>query len=199
MEYFAFFSGLLYLFLEIKQNRLMWIVGVLSAIAFIYVFAQSRLFAAMGLQVYYLAVSVYGFYKWKKDEREAESGAKASTGLKAETEAPLLYRIVTWKVLVLSAIATLSVFAALLTFLKNMTGDPMPATDALATSLSIVATLWLSRSYIHQWWIWIAVDAMSTLLFLSQGLYLSSLLYVIYTVCAFYGYFHWRSKGERIE
>lgn len=199
MEYFAFFSGLLYLFLEIKQNRLMWIVGVLSAIAFIYVFAQSRLFAAMGLQVYYLAVSVYGFYKWKKDEREAESGTKASTGLKAETEAPLLYRIVTWKVLVLSAIATLSVFAALLTFLKNMTGDPMPATDALATSLSIVATLWLSRSYIHQWWIWIAVDAMSTLLFLSQGLYLSSLLYVIYTVCAFYGYFHWRSKGERIE
>ena len=45
MEYFAFITGLLYLVLEIRQNSIMWVVGVISAMAYIIVFAESSLFA----------------------------------------------------------------------------------------------------------------------------------------------------------
>lgn len=185
MEYFAFISGLLYLILEVRQKSIMWVVGVVSATAYIIVFAQSRLYAAMGLQFYYAAVSLYGFYRWRKDKRTAKE--------------QILYRIIGPGDLVISLILFALLFISLLTFLRNMTGDPMPFIDALATTLSIVATWWLSRSYIHQWLIWVAVNAMSVYLFLSQELYPTALLYIIYTVCALYGFYHWRRTGGEIK
>lgn len=185
MEYFAFISGLLYLILEIRQKSIMWVVGVVSATAYIIVFAQSALYAAMGLQFYYAAVSLYGLYRWHKEK----SGAKVQ----------ILYRIIGPRDLVISIILFALLFISLLTFLRNMTGDPMPLIEALATTLSIVATWWLSRSYIHQWLIWVAVNLMSVYLFFSQELYPTALLYTIYTVCAIYGFYHWRRRGGEIK
>ena len=52
MEIFGFITGILYLILEIKQNKYMWVVNLLSAIAYAVVFAQSSLYAAMALQIY---------------------------------------------------------------------------------------------------------------------------------------------------
>lgn len=190
MEVFAFISGLLYLILEIKQSKLMWIIGALSAMAYIYIFARSSLFAAMGLQIYYLAVSIYGFYEWQRDKAKGKESGSGSD---------IFYRIIPFKSLIVSLLFALIVFMLLLTILRNMTGDPMPAVDALATSLSIMATLWLSKSFIHQWLVWIAVDLLSAGLFISQGLYLTSVLYIIYTVSAAYGYCHWKKNGLQVR
>ena len=68
MEYFGFITGLLYLFWEIRQNNLMWVVGILSALAYAVVFAYSGLYAAMMFQIYYFIVSVYGIMSWRKDK-----------------------------------------------------------------------------------------------------------------------------------
>lgn len=198
MEYFAFITGLLYLILEIRQNSIMWVVGVISAMAYIIVFAESSLFAAMGLQVYYAAVSLYGFYRWRKDKKLAANPEKEAEG---ETEGShgIVYRHIGIRDLLLGVLLFAAIFVSLLTFLRNMTGDPMPLADALATALSIVATWWLSRSYICQWLVWVCVDILSAYLFFSQELYLTAILYLIYTVCALYGFYHWRKCGVLIK
>lgn len=198
MEYFAFITGLLYLILEIRQNSIMWVVGGISAIAYIIVFAENSLFAAMGLQVYYAAVSLYGFYRWRKDKRLARR-REEETGDVTRNGDEIVYRHIGVRDLLLSMLLFAAVFASLLTFLRNMTGDPMPLADALATALSIVATWWLSRSYICQWLVWVCVDILSAWLFFSQELYLTSVLYLIYTVCAIYGFYHWRKSGVLIK
>lgn len=198
MEYFAFITGLLYLILEIRQNSIMWVVGVISAMAYIIVFAESSLFAAMGLQVYYAAVSLYGFYRWRKDKKLAANPEKEAEG---ETEGShgIVYRHIGIRDLLMGVLLFAAIFVSLLTFLRNMTGDPMPLADALATALSIVATWWLSRSYICQWLVWVCVDILSAYLFFSQELYLTAILYLIYTVCALYGFYHWRKCGVLIK
>ena len=198
MEYFAFITGLLYLILEIRQNSIMWVVGGISAIAYIIVFAESSLFAAMGLQVYYAAVSLYGFYRWREDKRlskHREKDAERGAGKGDE----IIYRHIGMRDLLLSVLLFAAVFVSLLTFLRNMTGDPMPLADALATALSIVATWWLSRSYICQWLLWVCVNILSAYLFFSQELYLTAILYLIYTVCALYGFYHWHKCGVLIK
>lgn len=210
MEYFGFISGLVYLILEIKQNKLMWVVGVLCALAYIVVFAQSHLYAAMGLQIYYLSVSIYGFIAWKKSKQQLlseqktarETGHPYGSGLGDDSQngtdmegESIVYRIIKWKELLLSFVVLSGIFVLLLSVLKNMTGDPMPVTDAMATALSIIATWWLSKSYIHQWFIWVVVNILSVFLFISQALYLTAFLYFIYAVCAVYGFYHWRKKG----
>lgn len=232
MEIFGFITGILYLILEIKQNKYMWVVNLLSAIAYAVVFAQSSLYAAMALQIYYVLLSFYGFWQWQRDKkrislsfptddsvvksykvstvREATQVVKAEVSTvreangegNAEVDAVgqkagdgIVYRKLSGRVLVASGAAFGLMFVCLLTFLRNMTGDPMPVADAFCTSLSIVAMVWLSKSFIHQWLLWILIDAVYVGLFIYQGLYPTALLYFIYTLSAVYGYFHWKRSG----
>ena len=153
IEYFGFITGLLYLYWEIRQNNLMWVVGILSAMAYIAVFAQSGLYAAMSFQVYYLVVSIYGLYVWHRDKKRG----KVSENENDEACDNLVYRVLDWKMVLASTFASLAIFFLLYIVLEKFTGDPMPAADAVITALSIVATYWLGRLYIHQWILWIEI------------------------------------------
>lgn len=64
LEYFGVITGLLYLFLEIKQHKAMWVVGFLTSLVYVFVFLFAKIYADMGLQTYYVGISVYGFYQW---------------------------------------------------------------------------------------------------------------------------------------
>lgn len=185
MEYFGYVTGLLYIVWEIRQNNLMWIVGILSAIAYVIVFAGSGLYAAMSFQLYYLAVSIYGLASWKRDKENEDS--------------MIIYRVVDCKILLLSLLVGCAAFCFIWGVLNNFTDDPMPVTDAVIASLSIVATWWLSKSYIHQWLLWVLVNCWSVFMFISQHLYLTAVLYILYAVFAVYGFLHWRKKGKKLE
>lgn len=192
IEYFGFVTGLLYLFWEIRQNNMMWIVGILSALAYMVVFAQNALYASMSFQVYYLAVSIYGLWVWRRSKRIAKENPDV------EGDNPIVYRVAGWREFLLGLIAALAVFIALFVFLERFTGDPMPIMDAVITSLGIVATYWLGKLYLQQWLVWIVANILSVILFFSQALYPTALLYVLYTVCALYGYIHWLKKGVKL-
>lgn len=60
LEYFGVLTGLLYLFLEIRQHRAMWVVGFLTSLVYVFVFFFSKIYADMGLNIYYVAISIYG-------------------------------------------------------------------------------------------------------------------------------------------
>ena len=50
LEYFGVITGLLYLFLEIKQHKAMWVVGFLTSLVYVFVFLSAKIYADMGLQ-----------------------------------------------------------------------------------------------------------------------------------------------------
>lgn len=160
----------------------MWIVGIMSALAYILLFAQSELYASMCFQVYYLVISIYGLMVWQREKKSV-----------------IVYRSVGVKQLLLAIVAVVLIFVVLFGFLHKFTGDPMPAIDAVIASLSIVATYWLGKLYIQQWLLWIIANILSVVLFFSQELYLTALLYVFYTVCAVYGFVHWHKKGVKLS
>ena len=54
LEYFGVITGLLYLFLEIKQHKAMWVVGFLTSLVYVFVFLSAKIYADMGLQTYYV-------------------------------------------------------------------------------------------------------------------------------------------------
>lgn len=103
MEYFGVVTGLLYLFLEIKQHRAMWVIGFLTSFVYVFVFFSSKIYADMGLNLYYVLISIYGFWQWtrqrktpspsineqatdSKTEIAIETGTNARRGAKTETE-----------------------------------------------------------------------------------------------------------------
>lgn len=70
LEYFGVITGLLYLFLEIKQHKAMWVVGFLTSLVYVFVFLSAKIYADMGLQTYYVGISIYGFYQWTRKKHE---------------------------------------------------------------------------------------------------------------------------------
>ena len=188
-EIFSLATGVAYLVLEILQKNAMWIVGILTAAAAVVVFALKGLYASMGLNVYYVVVSVIGLYQWRKD-----SGSLKASGAEGEIH----LRKLSASTLALSAAVFIAGTVALFFILRAL-GDPASWLDAAVTVLSAVATWWLARSIPEQWLLWIVADIASTALCLSQGLYWMTALYAVYAAGAAYGWFHWKKSGNVID
>ncbi|MCU0362581.1 MAG: nicotinamide riboside transporter PnuC [Bacteroidales bacterium] len=79
IELFGAVAGILYVFLEVRQNRWLWFVGIVTSAVYIYVFFGSKLYADMSLQAYYLAISFIGWYWWSHGRR-AQGGGHGAGG-----------------------------------------------------------------------------------------------------------------------
>jgi nicotinamide mononucleotide transporter len=76
--------------------------------------------------------------------------------------------------------------------------NPLSQLDSLATTMSVVATWWLVRSYLQQWWLWILADTLSAVLCALYGMWWMTLLYVAYAAAAVIGLRHWTKHGVKI-
>jgi len=174
--------GLIYIVFSIRQNILTWPVGLLSSFFYIAIFFSSQLYAAMGLQVYYAFISIYGWYYWKKDRKIETSNHIAFVKLTGKS---------LWiKILVVEII----LFVSLYFILKNLTDSDVPVLDALTTSTSIIATWMLARKLLENWIVWILTDFVCIFLYLQKGLWPTTILFTVYTIMAFVGYFEWRKN-----
>lgn len=187
LEMLGVISGLVYIYLEIKKKNAMWVVGVIMAIAYTVLFAQERLYATMGLQVYYLGVSIYGWWKWRSD-----AANKAAAG---DSQEKMILNKLGWKEAVITSGLAVLLYCLLTSVLSEYTAHPQPRLDSLISALSVLGTYWLSRSYIQHWYLWVAVNSLSVGMYLIQGLYPTSILYLVYVLGAIYGYYYWRKAA----
>ena len=65
--------GISYIFFSIRQHIFTWPTGLITSARYVYIFFQAKLYADMGLQVYYVLISIYGWYFWLKGKRPASS------------------------------------------------------------------------------------------------------------------------------
>lgn len=172
--------SLIYLYLSIRQKSSLWIFGFLCSAFYIVVFYQSKFYADMSLQFYYLAISVFGWFSWQK-------------GKTPQGKAFVIRRtpVLPWIVILL---ATTALFFIYYFILSKLTDSPLPAWDSFTTALSITATWMLARKYIEHWLLWIVVDAVSAGLYFSRELYPTAILFVVYTVMAAVGFWSWVKK-----
>ncbi|MBO7640889.1 MAG: nicotinamide mononucleotide transporter [Bacteroidales bacterium] len=198
IEIFAFVTGLLYVILEIGQKNAMWVVGILTGVACAWSFGVQRLWASMGLNIYYVFVSVWGLYQWRRDSRLLTSGGTADSSSEAAPKASIHLRKPSRKTVLVSL--QIFVFGSLaLIALLRLLNDQESAMDAIVTVLSAIGTWWLAKSYPQQWLIWIVADILSTILCLSVGMYWMALLYLAYAASAIYGWYHWTRRGAYLD
>jgi len=173
--------GIVYIFFSIRQSILTWPVGLLTSVLYVWVFFFSKLYADMGLQLYYVFISIYGWYEWLR-------GNRSDAGEKLE-----ISRLSVKLGIVLLVVNAL-LFLIIWFILKNYTDSPVPMADGLATSLSIVATWMLARKILEQWLVWIFVDAFSVGLFWYKDLMPTVILFVVYTIMAVAGFVEWKKE-----
>lgn len=189
-EIFTLITGVIYIILEIRQKNFMWVVGILTSLAAMYVFFCQGLYASFGLNTYYLVTSFIGLWHWRRDKEILQAEGDDSVHLN---------RLNLSSVLAGGLVAVIGVLALTLGMAQlaklGLQENPMSLLDATATMLSVVATWWLVKSYIQHWWLWIIADALSTALCLSLGMWWMAALYGAYTASAIIGYMHWKRNG----
>lgn len=173
--------GIAYIILSIRQNIWTWPVGLATSILYVLVFFSSKLYADMSLQMYYVFISIYGWYEWLR-------------GNKNDDIEPLKISRLQLRLGVILSVVSCLIFLFIWYILKAYTDSPVPVADALATSLSIVATWMLARKILEHWIIWIFVDSFSIGLFWYKNLMPTVLLFVIYTIMAIVGYLEWKKE-----
>ena len=179
IEIFGALTGILYVILEIRQSIWLWPVGLITSAIYIWVFFTSKFYADMGLQTYYVIISIYGWYWWLK------GGKRYNIESLPVTRASIKTLIILFTVFVV-------LFALLWYVLLSYTDSPVPVGDAFTTALSIVATWMLARKIIEHWMLWVIADLVSMGLYIYKGLYPTVVLFAVYTIMAVIGYREWK-------
>ncbi|NDV46825.1 nicotinamide riboside transporter PnuC [Paludibacter sp. 221] len=175
--------SLIYLYLSVKQRSSLWIFGFLCSVFYVVIFFDSKFYADMTLQIYYVIVSVYGWIVWKWGKDKSGKNIPISNVPK---------RTIPYLIIIAAAIFFLYAFV-----LSNYTDSPLPKADSFTTALSIVATWMLARKYIEYWLVFIVVDAVSAGLYFYKELYPTAILFVFYTIMAIVGYLQWKKTIEK--
>ena len=173
--------GIAYIIFSIRQSIFTWPAGLVTSLLYIIVFFQSKFYADMGLQFYYVFISIYGWYLWFRGNPDNKSQI-------------LPVKRITRNQGIYSSIVTLLIFVLILIILKNFTDSPVPIMDSATTALSIVATYMLARKILEHWIIWIVVDLVSVGLYIYKDLWPTVILFLIYTIMAFIGYREWKTS-----
>lgn len=181
VEFLGFLSGFVYIVLSIRQNIYLWPLGILSSVFYIYVFYFAKLYADMSLQVYYLVVSIYGWYYWisaAKQKHTAELPISKTSG----------------KQYVYFVFVTTILYLGIYYILIYFTDSPVPVLDAFTTAISITGTWMLARKLLENWIVWIFADIIYCGLYYYKELYLTVALYFSMAVLAIIGYVAWKKK-----
>ena len=177
IEWLGVLTGLLYVILISFKNITAWLFALLSSAIYVYLCFISNLFLETGLQLFYVAMAIFGWLKWKKDSLENETNI-----IKWD------YRLHLLNILISGSLTFIIGY-----IFDNFTSQANPYTDAFSTIFSLVATFMVTKKVLENWIYWVFIDAVCIYLFASRGLYLTSLLFILYTSIAVIGYFQWRS------
>ncbi len=177
LEVVAVVFGAVSVYLSVRQNIWSWPTALVNVTLYFLIFKRERLYADMGLQVFYAGISVYGWYHWL-------FGGEGRTMLKV-THAPRYLGL-------LLPLIGLSAAYGVGTVLGNTTDASVPYMDSTLTVTSLIAQWMMSRKYLENWIVWVVADVAYIGMFIYRGLYLTSFLYAVFLVLATRGYFDWR-------
>jgi nicotinamide mononucleotide transporter len=167
---------------NMRVDPLAWPLAITSSLLYCALFASSRLYGEASLQLFFVAVSAWGWYQWQRGRGDGGEPLRVHR-LGARTR---------WRV----AAVTLAAWPALGLLLQQVTDSDVPFLDALPTVGSIAGQLLLGRKLIETWPVWLAVNAFSVGLFALKGLWLTVVLYALFAGMALLGWRQWRRRLE---
>ena len=170
----ALFSGVLGVWLTIRQSVWCWPIALVSVVCSGIDFYESRLFGDLGLQAIYFAQGVFGWRVW-----HARSEQDFPSSLMPRRWWPFIFLIL--------CLLWVAMFYLLVYLKGNRAG-----LDALLTAASLVTTYMMIRKWAENWLLWVLIDGTYVLLYALTNLWSYALLYAVYAVMAWYGWKQWK-------
>ena len=178
-EMLAVVLALSYLILIVRENAWGWIAALVSTAIYTVLFWDAQLLMQSALNIYYMAMAVYGWWHWRQGGAESQAGRAAP--------------IVRWSGARHGLVLALIGLAALIsgTLLDRHTEAALPYLDSLITWAAVITTYMVARKVLENWIYWWVINALAVGLFITQGLTLTAVLHSVYLLIAVVGWRQW--------
>lgn len=177
LEIIAVTFGLVSVWLTTREHIVSWPTAIVNVAIFFFLFWKARLYADAVLQLFYLSLSVYGWWAWLRAGPD-HSALHVSRATRRH-----------WVI----GIPIFLIFGlGLGVILDKYTDSPVPFFDALLTSASLVAQWMMTRKILENWIVWIAANLVYVPLMFVRGLPFTAIQYTVFTVLAVQGYRSWK-------
>lgn len=187
LEYIAVFAGIASVWYSRKENILVYPVGLVNTIIYVYLSAKGHLFGEVSVNFYYTVMSLYGWYLWLK---------------KDQTDQPVLHITFSdakwWMYQFLFFVSFYVTIYFSLSYLKhNFTPSAIPWADAFASSTAFTGMWLMTKKKVESWYWWIATNIASIPLYFVKQYVFTSVYYIILLVMAVFGLITWMQKAKK--
>ena len=179
IEGLAVSTGLASVWFSVKERIWVYPIGLISVSIYVYLSFIYGIYADMGINIYYVLMSIYGWYRWLQP---SESGAAKEITRNSGKE---------W---LLSIVLLLFSWVILFVILQRFTDSEIPLWDSLTTSLAIVGMWLMAEKKVEHWLFWIATDLLSIPLYYYKDLLLTSGQFFVFTILAVIGWLQWNKS-----
>lgn len=182
LERFSVLCGIIQVLLS-KNNKVSnYLFGILGIISGMYVLFGAKLYADIALNMYYLIMSIYGWWFWKTNKEASEQPITSCN--KRE-----------WTIVVSIVVGA---FVILYFSLITLTDSDVPIWDAWVSCTAWAGMWLLARRKIENWILLNISNAFAIPLLIYKELYLFALLTTFLFTVAIFGYIKW-AKIMKLE
>ena len=187
-ELAAVVFAIAYLLLAVRENVWCWLFAFVSTAIYTVLFWDVSLLMESALNVYYMAMAIFGWYQWTDGGVGRDNGPHT---LAIQSLSGRQHGLIIISITFLSGVSGY--------LLSQHSDAAWPYVDSFTTWASVITTYLVTRKYLQNWLYWIVIDAVSVPLYVDRGLNLTALLFVIYIIIAVLGYFNWQKHYRSNE
>jgi nicotinamide mononucleotide transporter len=185
LEYIAVFAGIASVWYSRVENILVYPVGLINTIIYIWLSIKGQLFGEASVNLYYTVMSIYGWMLWTKKDKEQH------------TIVHVKFSDHRWWLYQLSFFAAfyLTIFISL-TFLKrSFAPGAIPWADAFASATAFTGMWLMTKKKVESWYWWIATNIASIPLYFVKHYVFTSVYYLVLLIMAVGGLIEWRKRA----
>ncbi len=180
-------AGIVNVVLSAQGKISSYFFGFIQVVTYLIICYDQRLYAEVGLNMYYLITIFAGIYAWRRRYRVNETTGSAE--LHTRQLSPWLWTSVIITVTLLSALSGW--------LLANYTNDSDPYLDAFTTVPAVAAQMLLIFGYREQWFIWFIIDLGCIWLWIRAGNWSMAALYAFWCLNCLRGLHHWTKMAKQ--
>ena len=187
IEIIAVMTGMLSIWYSYKINILVYPIGMISLALYVFIFIKNGLYANSIINFLYFVISIFGWWNWVR-QRTTDNGQQTTD--KEELKVSYLSKK--------ESVITITIFMTII-FLINLFApkDLSIRFDYMTSAAGLIAMVLTSFKKVENWMFYLVADIVLIPLCIYNGLYLTSIQYVAYTVLAIMGYINWNKEAKK--
>lgn len=186
LEYIGVFAGIISVWFSRKENILVYPIGLINTVIYIYISIKGHLIGEASVNLYYTIMSIYGWMLWAKKDKQHHHTLHITQSTAKEWLQQILF----------FAVFYAGIFAALNFLQKAFAPEAIPWADAFASATAYTGMWLMAKKKVESWYWWIATNIASIPLYFVKGYVFTTLQYVVLLVMAFMGLYAWMQKAK---